>query len=128
MKKGDSAVHHRARALQGEARSGQGRGSGGGGGSTSRRRPHFERPAELIEKKVTTQATFDSALATRDSSQRSLDQARSNTRLAAINYEYAHVRAPFDGVVTARKVSVGTYVGGTATPTVLATIVQLDPI
>jgi RND family efflux transporter MFP subunit len=38
------------------------------------------------------------------------------------------VRAPFDGVVSARKVSVGTYVGGTATPTVLATIVQLDPI
>ena len=57
-----------------------------------------------------------------------LDQARANTRLAAINYEYAQVRAPFDGVVTARLVSVGQYVGGTATPTVLATIVQLDPI
>jgi RND family efflux transporter MFP subunit len=36
------------------------------------------------------------------------------------------VRAPFDGIVSARQVSVGEYVGGT--PTVLATIVQADPI
>jgi RND family efflux transporter MFP subunit len=88
----------------------------------------FERSAELIKQKVTTQALYDSALATRDSAKSTLDNARSNTRLAAINYEYAQVRAPFDGVVTARKVSVGTYVGGTGTPTVLATIVQLNPI
>ncbi len=88
----------------------------------------FERSAELIKQKVTTQASYDSALATRDAAQATLDNARSNTRLAKINYEYAQVRAPFDGVVSARKVSVGTYVGGTATPTVLATIVQLDPI
>jgi RND family efflux transporter MFP subunit len=88
----------------------------------------FERSAELIKQKVTTQASYDSALATRDSAKSTLDNARSNTRLAAINYEYAQVRAPFDGVVTARKVSVGTYVGGTGTPTVLATIVQIDPI
>ncbi len=88
----------------------------------------FERSAELIKQKVTTQASYDSALATRDAAQSTLDNARSSTRLAAINYEYAQVRAPFDGVVSARKVSVGTYVGGSGTPTVLATIVQLDPI
>jgi multidrug efflux pump subunit AcrA (membrane-fusion protein) len=38
------------------------------------------------------------------------------------------VTAPFNGAVTARKVSVGDYVGGSGTPTVLASIVQLDPI
>src|SRR5262249_45085643 len=32
------------------------------------------------------------------------------------------------GIVTARQVSLGQYVGGTGTPTVLATIVQLEPI
>ena len=88
----------------------------------------FDRSAELLKNKVTTQASYDSALATRDAAQSTLDNARSNTRLAQINYDYAQVRAPFDGVVTARKVSVGTYVGGSGTPTVLATIVQLDPI
>jgi RND family efflux transporter MFP subunit len=88
----------------------------------------FERSAELIKQKVTTQASYDQALANRDAAKSSLDNARANTRLAQINYDYAQVRAPFDGVVTARKVSVGTYVGGSGTPTVLATIVQLDPI
>jgi len=38
------------------------------------------------------------------------------------------VSAPFDGYVTARTVSVGEYVGGAGTPTVLATIVQITPI
>ena len=88
----------------------------------------FERSAELIKQKVTTQASYDSALATRDSAKSTWDNAKSNTRLADINYQYAQVRAPFDGVMSARQVSVGTYVGGSATPTVLATIVQLDPI
>jgi RND family efflux transporter MFP subunit len=88
----------------------------------------FERSKELLEKKVTTQALYDQALATRETSRASYAQAKANTRLAAINFEYAHVRAPFDGVVSARQVSVGQYVGGTATPTVLATIVQLEPI
>ena len=88
----------------------------------------YDRSAELLKQKVTTQASYDSALATRDAAQATLDNARSNTRLAQINYDYAQVRAPFDGIVTARKVSVGTYVGGSGTPTVLATIVQLDPI
>jgi RND family efflux transporter MFP subunit len=88
----------------------------------------FERSAELIKQKVTTQASYDQALANRDAAKSSLDNARANTRLAQINYDYAQVRAPFDGVMTARKVSVGTYVGGSGTPTVLATIVQLDPI
>jgi RND family efflux transporter MFP subunit len=88
----------------------------------------FDRAAELIKQKVTTQATYDSALSTRDAAQSTLDRARSDTRLAAISYDYTQVRAPFDGVVSASKVSVGLFVGGTATPTVLATIVQLDPI
>jgi RND family efflux transporter MFP subunit len=88
----------------------------------------FERSAELLKTKITTQALYDQAVATRDAAQATLDNARSNTRLAAINYEYAQVTAPFDGVVSARKVSVGTYVGGSGTPTVLATIVQLNPI
>lgn len=88
----------------------------------------FERASELLEKKVTTQAAYDQALANRDAAQSALDRARDDTRLAAINYQYAQVRAPFDGVVSARKVSVGQYVGGSGTPTVLATIVQLDPI
>src|SRR5262245_37605311 len=88
----------------------------------------LDRQKDLIVRQATSQANVDSAQATRDSSQCSVAQASANTKLAELNYEYAHVRAPFDGVVTARQVSVGTYVGGSGSPTVLATIVQLDPI
>jgi RND family efflux transporter MFP subunit len=88
----------------------------------------LDRQIELLPRQTTTQATYEQALASRDSAQATLDQAKSNTQLAQINYDYAHVTAPFDGIVTARQVSVGQYVGGSGTPTVLASIIQHDPI
>jgi RND family efflux transporter MFP subunit len=88
----------------------------------------FERQADLVARGTSTQANYDQALAARDSGKSTLDQAHVNTQLAQINYDYTQVTAPFDGFVTARQVSVGQYVGGTATPTVLASIVQTDPI
>jgi RND family efflux transporter MFP subunit len=54
-------------------------------------------------------------------------QAQANVQTAEINLGYTTVSAPFDGVVTARKVSVGELVGGGHT-TELATIVQMNPI
>src|SRR5262252_630310 len=88
----------------------------------------FERQAELVGRQAATQANYDQALASRDGAQSSLTQAEVNTRLAELNFEYAHVIAPFDGVVTARQVSVGQFVGSSASPTPLATIIQFDPI
>jgi RND family efflux transporter MFP subunit len=88
----------------------------------------YERQADLLPRGTSTQANYDQALAQRDSAQSTLDQAHINTQLAQINYDYTQVIAPFDGFVTARQVSVGQYVGGTATPTVLASIVQDEPI
>jgi RND family efflux transporter MFP subunit len=88
----------------------------------------FDRQATLVTTQAASRTQYDQALATRDNAQSNLLQAQSNTKLAALNNDYAHVKAPFDGIVTARQVSVGEFVGGTATPTVLATIVQSDPI
>jgi RND family efflux transporter MFP subunit len=88
----------------------------------------YERQVNLAKTGTNTQVALDNATAARDSAEADLQQAEVNTRLAAINVDYAHVSAPFDGIVTARKVSIGDYVGGSATPTVLASIVQLDPI
>ena len=88
----------------------------------------FQRQQELLARGNTTQANYDSALAARDSAQSSRDQANANVILAQLNYDYTQVSAPFDGIVTARQVSMGQYVGGTATPTVLASIVQHEPI
>jgi RND family efflux transporter MFP subunit len=88
----------------------------------------FDRQADLVKRQVSTQANYDKALAQRDTDKGNLEQAQANTEIAKINYGYTQVMAPFDGVVTARLVSVGEYVGANNTPTKLATIVQIDPI
>jgi RND family efflux transporter MFP subunit len=87
----------------------------------------FQRQADLIQKQVSTQANYDKALAQRDSSQADLQSAQANEQQAEINLSYTNVTAPFDGVVSARQVSIGQLVGANS-PTVLATIVQMDPI
>ena len=66
-------------------------------------------------------------MATRNTDRANLLGAQANTQLAAINYTYTRVTAPFDGIVTAHLVSVGEVVGGNEM-TKLATIVQLAPI
>ncbi|AMN38963.1 efflux RND transporter periplasmic adaptor subunit [Rhodoplanes sp. Z2-YC6860] len=88
----------------------------------------FQRKADLLGRQTASKADYDQALAARDSAQATLDQAKANTRLAQTNLDYTQVTAPFDGIVTARQVSIGQYVGGSATPTVLASIVQAEPI
>jgi RND family efflux transporter MFP subunit len=88
----------------------------------------YERFAQLDRLNAIAKTLVDQALGNRDNAKSTLLQAQANVRLAQLNSDYAHVRAPYDGVVTARQVSIGEYVGGAATPTVLATIVQIDPI
>ena len=87
----------------------------------------FKRQQELVQRQAVSQATLDTSTSTRDNAQANLLQAQVNTKIAAVNYGYTNVTAPFDGVVSAHLVSVGELVGASS-PTQLATIVALDPI
>jgi RND family efflux transporter MFP subunit len=87
----------------------------------------FARQEQLQAKDVSSQANLDKARANRDTARANVLQAQANTQTAEINLGYTSVVAPFDGVVTARRVSIGELVGGDQ-PNQLATIVQLDPI
>ena len=87
----------------------------------------FKRQSDLVQRQAVSQATLDSSTSSRDNAQASLQQAQVNTRIAAVNFGYTNVTAPFDGIVSNHLVSVGEVVG-VASPTQLATIVQLDPI
>nr|AMH39651.1 Efflux pump periplasmic linker BepF [Tardiphaga robiniae] len=87
----------------------------------------FKRQSDLVSRQVVSQSTLEQSTATRENSQANLQQAQVNTKIAAVNYGYTNVIAPFDGIVSAHLVSVGELVG-VASPTQLATIVQLDPI
>ena len=80
-----------------------------------------------MQRQAASKAAFDAATAKRDNDKAKVLQAQADTKQAQINLDYTKVVAPFDGIVTARQVSVGELVGGSGTQ-VLATIVQLDPI
>ena len=90
----------------------------------------FKRQAELIAKHSTPQSEYDRALAQRVSALADLQSAQADEKAAEINLGYTKVTAPFDGVVIERKVSLGQLVFGADadSPTVLATVVQFDPI
>lgn len=87
----------------------------------------FERQQELVQRQAASKQAFDSAVAKRDNDKAKVLQAQADTKQAQINLDYTRVVAPFDGIVTARQVSIGELVGGSGAQ-VLATIVQLDPI
>jgi membrane fusion protein, multidrug efflux system len=87
----------------------------------------YQRQASLGRTDYASRSTVDQALATRDANRATVVNDQAGVTLAAINLGYTQVTAPFDGVVTAHLVSVGSLVGASG-PTTLATIVQLNPI
>jgi RND family efflux transporter MFP subunit len=87
---------------------------------------NFSRQESLQRGAVASVQNLDDARAQRDTAQANLIQAQANTQLAAINYSYTRVQAPFNGRMSAHLVSVGDLVG--TSPTKLATIVQMQPI
>ena len=87
----------------------------------------YDRQQELASRQVNTKTALDNATANRDSAKAKLLSAQADTKQAQINLDYTRVIAPFDGIVTARQVSIGELVGGSGAQ-VLATIVQLNPI
>ena len=87
----------------------------------------YKRQVDLVARQAVSQATLDTSTSSRDNAQANLQQAQANTKIAAVNFGYTNVVAPFDGIVSAHLISIGELVGA-ASPTQLATIVQLDPI
>ena len=88
----------------------------------------YQRQASLRQQNVNSVADLDNAQAKRDAAQANLDNAMASSQLAAINYSYTQVKAPFDGQVSAHLVSVGQMVGTGGQQTKLSTIVQIKPI
>lgn len=85
------------------------------------------RQRQLASRQAASEAALDNALGKRDSTAAARDQAAAQVAQARLNLAYTEVKAPFDGIVSARKVDEGALVG-VGGPTLLATIVQSDPI
>ena len=87
----------------------------------------YDRQLDMIKQNATSQASVEQWLAQRDEAQAQVLQAIANEKIAAINYGYTSVQAPFDGRVSRHLVDPGNLVGNAAA-TQLATIDQLNPI
>ena len=98
------------------------------------------RQAELAAQGMTTrQAQEQAATAVRsyaaqiDAALRQVEAAQAQVTQARVNYDYATVRAPFDGIVTARAAQVGEIIsplsaGGGFTRTGVGTIVDMESL
>jgi membrane fusion protein, multidrug efflux system len=87
----------------------------------------YKRQASLGRTDYSSQSQVQVALAAQQTNQANVDNQQAGVTQAAITLAYTRVTAPFDGQVEAHQVSIGSLVGYSG-PTVLATIVQLDPI
>ncbi|WP_240643418.1 efflux RND transporter periplasmic adaptor subunit [Paracoccus siganidrum] len=80
----------------------------------------------LSERNITSQAQYETALATRLQAQAALSEARAQLRAAEVNLGYAEVKAPISGRIGRAQVTEGALVS--AQGEVLTTIQQLDPV
>ncbi|MET1047723.1 MAG: efflux RND transporter periplasmic adaptor subunit [Hyphomicrobium sp.] len=95
--------------------------------STKQTKADYQRQVDLAAKNIASQSTLDQATAAFDAAVAKQKQSQVDIEQAQLNLDYTDVKAPFDGIVTARQVSLGQLVGA-GSPTTLATIVQLEPI
>jgi RND family efflux transporter MFP subunit len=87
----------------------------------------LDRQKSLLSQKVISASTADQAAAAAEVDAAKQQQSAVDVKQAELNLSYTEVKAPFSGIVTARQVSIGQFVGGNGTSE-LATIVQLHPI
>jgi len=88
------------------------------------------RTAELRTKSYATEETYDTRVAQVNTATASRDAAIAAVDQAQLNLDYTRVTAPIAGRASRHELSVGNLVigGTTGTPTLLTTIVSLDPI
>ena len=67
----------------------------------------YDRTAELVKKGFATQQDLDGASAQQAADAARQKQAAVDVKQAQLNLDYTEVKAPFDGIVTARQVSMG---------------------
>jgi RND family efflux transporter MFP subunit len=87
----------------------------------------LKRQQNLLSQKVISASSADQAAAAAAVDEAKQQQSAVDVKQAELNLSFTEVKAPFAGIVTARQVSIGQFVGGGGTSE-LATVVQLNPI
>jgi RND family efflux transporter MFP subunit len=98
------------------------------GAEAARADLEFSRAAELSANSVVSQSVLDARRAERDGARARLESAEAAVRGAELDLSYCTITAPLAGRIGQRLVDVGNLVGGSGEDTVLARLVQVDPI
>ncbi len=94
-----------------------------------RRAEHdYQRARELFDSKVVSISALDERRAERDAAVAARQSAEAEVRGAELDLSYCTVRAPIAGRIGRRLVDIGNLVGESGQDTVLARIVQVDPV
>ena len=88
----------------------------------------YKRTKGLFDKGVTSVSLLDQARANRDVAAAALQSAEAAVDAANLDLSYCTVRAPIAGRIGRALIDVGNLVGGSGQDTVLASIVQENPI
>ncbi len=91
----------------------------------------FQRAQQLVKDKTITEQSFDQRSQAFRNAQASFNANQAQVKQAELDLQFTELRAPVDGRIGDRRVSIGNLVaGGTGgnAATLLATIVSLDPI
>jgi membrane fusion protein (multidrug efflux system) len=91
-------------------------------------REQVSRYKPLVEKDYITRDAYDEYLTQATEAQAIVEADRANVVQAKLDLSYCTMYAPFNGRIGRRLVDVGNLVGAGGEATLLATIVQLDPI
>ena len=87
-----------------------------------------DRAEPLVKSRTISGQAFDQRRANLAVAQASKQAAEAALKTAKLNLEWAEIRAPIAGRISDKRVDVGTLIAGGSTPTLLTTIVSLDPI
>lgn len=87
----------------------------------------YARQKRMYKENATSLNNVEKWLAKSLESAAEIDKAVANVEIAAINYSYTHIQAPFDGRIGRHLVDKGNLVGN-GVATTLATIEQINPI
>jgi RND family efflux transporter MFP subunit len=94
----------------------------------SRANADVDRIKPLVEQRAIAQQDLDNAIATAKVAEADLLAARAGLTTAQLELGYTTMRAPFDGLIGARMVDVGNFVGTASGTTLLATISTTEPM
>jgi RND family efflux transporter MFP subunit len=86
---------------------------------------NLKRVQDLEKKKIASNSDLDQAVAEAEQTQAEVKAAEAADAIARLNLERSRVRAPFDGAVAQRLVTVGDYL---AIGTPIVRLVKLDPL